>query len=279
MELVVSVTASEIFGHPPTLEDANELLSTYQRESVLLLLAKLSAVTKSSSFRPSYDMDGEIARMFFKKASEARYVKPPDGVPRLFFTRVGILATARLALTACGEQGQIVSNPQGVAAVLTCCLIMNELVTSSIPATKSSEFLTHQLPYENATVKYDFITDAVRSLEIFDMSRMLAGSGAKAVDLEAEFTRAVKISPRTSIEMCLLVATRWGSSRASLENSDFVFLDKTFLRNTVFSDQDLAHFFRPFPARPRNSLPSNCQRTADRWPTSPFFKRDLLSEV
>ncbi len=54
LEMGVVVSFSEIFNRPATLEGAREILSQYKRESVLLVLAKLSAALRIW-FRPDYE--------------------------------------------------------------------------------------------------------------------------------------------------------------------------------------------------------------------------------
>ena len=55
---------------------------------------------------------------------------------RLFFTRLGVLATARLALSACDRpKASDITEPQQAAHVLACCLMMNELTSSTAPMT------------------------------------------------------------------------------------------------------------------------------------------------
>ena len=55
---------------------------------------------------------------------------------RLFFTRLGVLATARLAPSACNRpEASDITEPQQAAHVLACCLMMNELTSSTAPLT------------------------------------------------------------------------------------------------------------------------------------------------
>src|ERR1035438_4509231 len=99
LEMGVVVSFSEIFNRPATLEGARSILAQYNRESVLLVLAKLSAALRIW-FRPDYEKDSGLAHDVFKHAARADAHTMPGRPRRLFFTRLGVLATARLPLRA-----------------------------------------------------------------------------------------------------------------------------------------------------------------------------------
>ena len=89
----VVVSFSEIFSRPPTIEGARTILAQYRRDSVLIVLAKLSASLRLW-FRPDYEKDNGLARDVFKNAAKADVHSMPGKPRRLFFTRLGVLATA-----------------------------------------------------------------------------------------------------------------------------------------------------------------------------------------
>ena len=135
LEMGVVVSFSEIFNRPATLEGAREILSQYKREAVLLVLAKLSAALRVW-FRPDYQRDNGLARDVFKNARRAEAHSMAGNPRRLFFTRLGVLAAARLALSACNRpEASDITEPQQAAHVLACCLMMNELTSSTAPLT------------------------------------------------------------------------------------------------------------------------------------------------
>ncbi len=100
--MAVVVSFSEIFNRPATLEGAEEILVQYKRESVLLVLAKLAAALRIW-YRPDYEKDNDLAHSVFKNAARAEAHSMAGRPHRVFFTRLGVLATARLALAARGR--------------------------------------------------------------------------------------------------------------------------------------------------------------------------------
>ncbi len=109
----------------------------------------------------------------------------------MFFTRLGVLATARLALSACNRpDASDITEPQQAAQILACCLMMNELTSSTEPLTGVADLLVHQFANHNAMAHYDFRADLLRSLEMFERNRELLSETSRGlVDLEAEFIR------------------------------------------------------------------------------------------
>src|SRR5690242_15548624 len=118
LEMGVVVFYSEIFNRPATLEDPRQVLAEYKRQAVLLVLAKLSAGLRIW-FRPDYQRDNGLARDVFKNAQRAEAHSMAGNPHRLFFTRLGVLATARLALSACNRREACdITEPQQAAHVL-----------------------------------------------------------------------------------------------------------------------------------------------------------------
>jgi hypothetical protein len=113
------------------LKGLRAILAQYKRESVLLVLAKLSAALRLW-FRPDYEKDNGLARDVFKDAARADAHTMPGRPRRLFFTRLGVLVTARQALIACSNaNARGIEQPAAAAQILACCLMMNELTASS----------------------------------------------------------------------------------------------------------------------------------------------------
>lgn len=245
LEMGVVVSFSEIFNRPATIEAAREILAQYKREAVLLVLAKLSAALRIWH-RPDYEKDNGLASDVFKNARRAEAHSMAGNPRRLFFTRLGVLATARLALSVCdNHEASEITEPQQAAHVMACCLMMNELTSSSATLTGVADLLVHQLANHNAMAHYDFRADLLRSLEIFERNRALLAKQSGTVDLEAEFIRATGLSPRHFIELCIVVGTPYRMMNAgSLINNDPNFLiDKTRFGNMKLSDAELTSFF------------------------------------
>lgn len=245
LEMCVVVSFSEIFNRPATLEGAREVLSQYKRDAVLLVLAKLSAALRIW-FRPDYQSDNGLARDVFKNARRAEAHSMAGNPRRLFFTRLGVLATARLALSACNRpEASDITEPQQAAHVLACCLMMNELTSSTAPVTGVADLLVHQLANHNAMAHYDFRGDLRRSLAMFERNRALLASQPGTVDLEAEFRRVTGLSPRQFIELCLVIGTPYRMMNAgSLISNDLTFfVDKNRFANMKISDAELSSFF------------------------------------
>lgn len=245
LEMGVVVSFSEIFNRPATLDDARGILALYKREAVLLVLAKLGSALRLWH-RPDYQKDNGLARDVFRNARRAEVHTMPGSPRRLFFTRLGVLATARLALSVCDSQeASEITQPQQAANIMTCCLMMNELTSSTAPLTGVADLLVHHLANHNAMAHYDFRTDMLRSLKIFESNRVLLANQPGTVDLEAEFSRATGLSPRQFIELCLVVGTPYRMMDAgSLINHDpTFFIDKSRFGNTKLSDAELTSFF------------------------------------
>jgi len=245
LEMVVVVFFSEIFNRSATLEGAREVLSQYKQDAVLLVLAKLSAGLRIW-FRPDYQSDNGLARDVFKNARRAEAHSMAGNPRRLFFTRLGVLATARLVLSACNRpEASDITEPQQAAQVLECCLMMNELTSSTAPLNGVADLLVHQLANHNAMPHYDFRGDLLRSLEIFERNRALLASQPGTVDLEAEFRRETGLSPRQFIELCLVIGTPYRMMNAgSLISNDLTFfVDKNRFANMNICDAHLTSFF------------------------------------
>ena len=107
------------------------------------MLAKLGAALRIWH-RPDYEKDNGLASDVFKSARRAAHSLA--GNPRrLFFTRLGVLPTARLALSVCDNQeASEITEPQQAAHVMACCLMMNELTSSTATLTGVADLLVHQ---------------------------------------------------------------------------------------------------------------------------------------
>jgi hypothetical protein len=247
LDVGVTVGFSELFNQPATIEAAWHFLAKYNRQSVLLLLAKLSAALRLWS-RTDYNKDYGFARDVFTKAGKPEYQAIPGDPTRVFFTRLGGLATARLALTAAGDSSASrIDHPSQAAEILACCLMMNDLAMSSDPPTVDSDtdLLVHHLPNHNALAHYHFRTDLLRSLDLFEGNRELLGKHPQALDLEQEFQPATGLTPRNFIELCLIIGAPYRAMTAgSLIAEDPTFLiDKNRFGNLKIAEGDLSAFF------------------------------------
>ena len=115
---VIAVSYSELFGREPSLADARAILQRYRRGAVLLMLAKLSAVLKTWRPMPAFDADRQLAKRVFLNAARSEYHVTSKNAQRVFFPRVGILATARLALEASLPDGDPIDTPAASAQIL-----------------------------------------------------------------------------------------------------------------------------------------------------------------
>jgi len=244
-EIGVVVSFSEIFNRPPTIEGARAILSQYKRESVLLVLAKIGAALRLW-FRPDYEKDNGLARDVFKNAGQADNDAMAGKPRRLFFTRLGVLATARLALSACDkDDAPAIAAPQQAAQIMACCLMMNEMTASTGPLTGVADLLVHQLANHNAMAHYDFRADLLRSLEMFERNRELLAKEPGTVDLEREFSRATGLSPRQFIELCLVIGApyRMMDAGSLIADDPTFFIDRNRFGNMKLSDTELTAFF------------------------------------
>jgi len=173
---------------------------------------------------------------------------------RLFFTRLGVLATAWLAVTVCDNpDASGITEPQQAAHVMACCLMMNELTSSTAPLTGVADLLVHQLANHNAMAHYDFRADLLRSLEVFKRNRVLLAKHPGTVDFAEEFSRATGLSPRQFIELCLVIGTPYRMMNAGslIVDDPTFFIDKNRFGNMKLSDAD--HSSGLLPAQHRNS--------------------------
>jgi len=261
LEMAVTVFYSDVFNQPPTVEQARSILAQYNRESVLLVLGKLSAALQLW-FRPDYAKDNGLAFDVLKNAASAVRQTLPGKPRRQFFTRLGVLATARLALSACNDaHAARIDQPMQAAQVLACCLMMNELAASSAPLGGSADLLVHQLPNHNAVPHYDLRADLIRSLEIFERNQELLGKRAGLVDLEQQFKRATGLTPRQFVELCLVLGVPYRAiTAASLVTDDPAFyVDKARFSNMKVTEDTLVAFF--------GTIARTAQQLADFLPT------------
>ncbi len=245
IEMGIVVSFSEIFKRPATLDDARAVLAQYNRESVLLVLAKLSAALRLW-FRPDFEKDNGLARDVFRYAARADAQTIPGRPRRLFFTRLGVLATARLALSTCmNPNAPGIKQPGEAAQILACCLMMNDLTASTEPIMGVADLLVHQLANHNAMPRYDFRGDLLRSLEMFERNRGLLQKRPGQVDLQKAFISATGLSPRQFVQLCLVVGTPYRTiTAASLVADDpTFFVDKNRFANLKVSDRELTAFF------------------------------------
>lgn len=256
-ERCVVVNFSEIYERPATLDEVRAILGQYKREAVLLFLAKLGASLRIW-FRPDYPKDNNLARAAFRKAGLAHQHSMPGNPHRLFFSRLGVLATARLALNVCDNpQAVEITEPRQAAHILACCLIMNELTSSNALLTGRADLLIHQLANHNAMPRSDFRADLLRSLMIFERNRALLQNQAGTVDLEAEFSRATGLAPRQFIELCLVIGTpyRMMDLGSLITDDPNFFIEKSRFGEMKVSDGELTSFF--------NTVAQTAQQLAD----------------
>src|SRR5271156_1230066 len=95
INLGVIVQFSDLFNRAPTIEGAQSILEQFNRNSVLLTLGKVSAALQLW-FLPDYSKDNGLACDVFTNARRVLRQRLQGNPPRLFFTRLGVLATARL---------------------------------------------------------------------------------------------------------------------------------------------------------------------------------------
>jgi hypothetical protein len=245
VEFSMVVTFSELFDFPPTADYATKLLKPFNLDSVLFLLAKLSGALRLWH-RPNYADDNRLARQVFTRAGFVLEQRPPGNPSRIFFSRLGALATARLALTCCPVNGgDAITLPRQAADVMACCLMMNELIVDQQTIRDPGDLLVHQLPYQNSIAHYDFRGDLSRSLKIFEDNQNVLRAGKQTVDLRSEFQRATGSTPRDFIELCLVAGAPYrATSIASLVNDDGTYrIDKSLFSPLKIPTEALDAFF------------------------------------
>jgi hypothetical protein len=84
IEMGVVVGFSEVFDRAPTVEGAQAILAQYNRDSVLVVLAKLSAALRLW-FGPDYAKDNGLACDVFLNAARVLRQTLKGRPPRLFF--------------------------------------------------------------------------------------------------------------------------------------------------------------------------------------------------
>ncbi len=144
---------------------------------------------------------------------------------------------------------------------MACCLMMNELTSSTAPQTGVADLLVHQLANHNATAHYDFRSDLLRSLEIFQQNRSLLAQHPGTVDLAAEFSSATGLSPRQFIELCLIIGVPYRMMNAGslIADDPLFFVDKNRFGNMKLNDAGLTAFF--------GTVSRTAQELADYLPT------------
>jgi hypothetical protein len=144
---------------------------------------------------------------------------------------------------------------------MACCLMMNELTSSTAPLNGVAELLVHQLANHNAMAHYDFRSDLLRSLEVFKRNRALLAKHPGSVDLAEEFSRATGLSPRQFIELCLVIGTpyRMVNAGSLIADDPTFFIDKNRFSKMNLSDAEMTSFF--------GTVARTAQELADYLPT------------
>jgi hypothetical protein len=92
---------------------------------------------------------------------------------------------------------------------------------------------------------YDFRADLLRTLEMFERNRELLAERPGLVDLEQEFIRAIGLSPRQFVGLCLVIGMpyRMITAAALIRDDPTFFIDKNRFANMKVSDGEWTALF------------------------------------
>jgi hypothetical protein len=232
----------DVFDAPPDVERAKELLRPFDRGSALVTLAKLNALLKTWRRPPDFEMDRKIAVDFFSGAERRAQTFPNP----IFFTRLGILGTMRLALEQCPpEGGKAVNEKDDVRSVLSCCVMMNDLtnpILASADATPAN-ILTSAIHLHDSTVRGTFEADIARSLILFEQVQRTS-LGNRSIDFPELFSASVGLDPRLFAEMCISIGSRYISLTETVLRGDpgQIFIEPNYFSNTTLPEEAMNRF-------------------------------------
>lgn len=245
--IAVCMRFEDVFDAQPDLATAQALLRPYDRGAVLVTLGKLNALLKTWSTLPDLQMDRKIAKRFIPD-SERRAQQASRKFPNpIFFTRLGILATMRMALQECPASGGKSVQGKDVGFVLACCIMMNDLTnpTSSNGEPSPATILTSAIHLHDSTVRANFHADIARSLILFDRNHGVSSTSG-SIDFNTLFSAAVGLEPRTFAEICISIGARYISLTEEILGAtpEQFFIEPNYFSNTTLAPGNLDDFLR-----------------------------------
>lgn len=243
--IAVCMRYADLFDEEPDLTKAQTLLRPYDRSAVLATLGKLNALLKTWRRLPDFDMDRKIAKDFFRDSERRARLSSKKFPNPLYFTRLGILATMRLALQECQVAGGKPVQGRDVAFVLACCIMMNDLTNPTLASDDPTpaNILTSAIHLHDSTVRANFEADVARSLFLYEQN---AGSAQTSggIDFSGRFSDAVGLDPRTFAEICISISARYITlTEETLGNTpDQFFIEPQYFANTTLAADKLEGF-------------------------------------
>src|SRR5450756_2117466 len=155
-------------------------------------------------------MDRTIAKDFFPDSERRGRIAAKELPNPGFFTRLGILASMCLALKERPSSGGKPLDGKGVAYLLACCIMMNDLTYPTLEAEgpTPATILTSAIHLHDSTVRANFEADVVRSVHIFEQNagKLETSSG---IHFSGLFCDAVGVDPRMFAEICISLGARY----------------------------------------------------------------------
>jgi hypothetical protein len=234
---VVTVPFSEAFGQPASVDSFATVLRQFNRTDAVVCFAKLNCLLQTwRKLSVTENLDEKIAKDLFTPAV-IRRVAASQGMPRrLFFPRLSILSTIKLALQVCENNGRPVETSKDVGLLFSGCLVFNEGAplppeARTAPATT---IISQLMPLYDFTPRSAYEADVYRSLSMF---RAVPGGKSCGIDFGRLFTDALGVDPQTFAEFCYAVGAQYlNLTDAALnENPRLFFIDSNYFAQTRLS--------------------------------------------
>lgn len=208
----VLITWSEITGHKPTKYALHRQLQPYSLQSVLLGLARLSALINTWQIRYNPEADLDIARQALPKHYQAiKQLASQRPDHRVLVGRISILYVAKQALKTCPLDGTTPGCQSDVQRIMECCLMANDLLLERPPDPRDLDIdkAVSLLPFSNYLPHADDPLDIARNLILVEKVAPEFASRPDYRDLASEFHSATGLQPRTFCELVYASATKF----------------------------------------------------------------------
>ncbi|MBE7542243.1 MAG: hypothetical protein M9913_17000 [Bryobacteraceae bacterium] len=243
--VAVCIRFKDLFDAEPDLAKAQELLRPYDRSAVLATLSKLNALLKTWRRLPDFQMGRKVAKDFFPNSERRAQLVAQKFPNPVFFTRLGILATMRMALQECPASDGKPIEREDVRFILACCIMMNDLTNTMLPRAEPSaaNILTSAIHLHDSTVRGNFEADLVRSISMFEQNAG-AVQARGAIDFGSLFSTAVGLDPRTFAEICISIGARYLTLTEAVlgQTPEQFFIEPHYFSSTTLAAEKLAAF-------------------------------------
>ena len=189
----------------------DERLAPFRLSAVLLDIARLAAVLKTWQNTLNVAADRDLSKRFLPTYYERIKRICEHGSNRVTFTRLNLLFVAKQACRVCALDGRNIETAQDVEAVLSCCLLANDLLLERLPTPADTNIAkaANLLPFANYVPRNSYPTDLARNLLLVEEIAPQLATRSDYVDVAAVFTTATGITPRHFCQLAFSAAVKF----------------------------------------------------------------------